>query len=90
MKNNNQKQLIAAYELFDFISLFSIKTDYVTTSYNVLGIPLWKVRECKENEPDIYKTKYYFLGLPVAEISEKLSITDDAADLDETTYKQEY
>ena len=76
MRNNGEKELLVSYELFDFITLFSIKNDDDTTYYNILGIPVLQVREIRKGI-SLFNTRYYLFGFPVAETDLDLSENDD-------------
>ena len=71
MKNNiSERVVILAYELSNF-TLFSISTDYETTEYKILGLPVWKTKELKDKKTGEFKTRYYLCGIPLAEIGDK-------------------
>lgn len=84
MQNNVSKIVLISFELFDFIPLWRVITDYETTVYSLLGFPVWKKREIANQQSAVCK-KYYFLGIPIAEITdgyfdEEEEFIDDAVD----------
>ena len=45
------------------ISFFSVTTDYETTVYRILGIPVWKVFNIFDITTNTATQKYYLFGL---------------------------
>ena len=79
MLKKSSKQITTSYDLFDFISLFSITTDYETTEYKILGLPIWKTKKIKNKNTGEFKTRYYLCGIPLTEVCDKYE-EDDAED----------
>ena len=69
-KNIPELIVILAYELCNF-TLFSITTDYETTEYKILGLPIWKTKEIKDKNTGEFKTRYYLCGIPLTEVCDK-------------------
>lgn len=74
-KKDNKIVLISC-ELFGLIPLWTVMTDYSETIYKILGIPVWKVKDIRGENRFIYKTRYYFLGLPIIELSDEIDDED--------------
>jgi len=72
----NDKDILFSCELFDLIPLWTVMTDYSETIYKILGIPVWKVKDIRGENKFIYKTRYYFLGLPIIELSDEIDDED--------------
>ena len=58
-------------DLFGFIPLYKITTDYETTEYKILGLPIWKTKEIKDKNTGEFKTRYYLCGIPLTEVCDK-------------------
>ena len=66
-----------ACDLFTCLPLFSITTDFVTTYYNVIGIPVWKIHTIADNRSLVYRTQYCLLGIPIIEIANEYKDADE-------------
>lgn len=45
------------------IRIFSVTTDYETTVYRILGIPVWKIHDIFDITTNTTTEKYYLFGL---------------------------
>lgn len=64
---DSPKKHVISYKLLNFIPLFTYVRQGGRQSWEVLGIPMWKVRHFENN----ITTKYYLFGLPFIKVSNK-------------------
>ena len=72
-----QEDIVYALYLFDKIPVFSYATDYQITTLKIFGIPLWRVRETKDEKNKQFNTRYYLLGLSIFKIDYEYDDTED-------------
>lgn len=83
MKNNKDENItLVSYELFEIIPLWTVVTNYEETTYKILGLPVWKVKDMKGEGACIYKSRYYLFGLPIAEIRDEYHDEDEPENYD--------
>jgi len=78
--DNGKDTVLASYELFNLIPLWTVLVNNSAKIYKFLGIPVWTVCTIIDEEKETCRKRYYLLGILL--IEKQIETKDDDKETD--------